>query len=419
MRIENLRAENSADRARVAATIVWEDCDRAPQEIYYETTREFGRHLTCDPHAFLTASVFPAIYHGERRIAIDAPICPELHNGLNVVIAWFHGWFGIPDTIQIETRGDTRYPEATPPRTGSFNSGGLDSLALLRANRLDFPRDHPNSIKDCLFVHGFDIGGYRDGEMEQASYDLALSALAAVARDAEVTLIPVYTNIRHLEDNLHFWVYQFHGPALASVAHAFSRRLTNVYVAAGYKIPVLESAATHPLIEPNLSSTGLRIRHEGIQYSRLDKVGLIGDWEAALKNLRVCTRNPPGQLNCGKCEKCLRTMLELLIWDRLDQATAFPAQDVTPDMVEKINFTDTYPALFYQELVAPLSAKGRTDLANVIQRKCLAFEKHLAWEEEKDWKGAVKRFDRRWLGGTLYKTYHAARMAYAHRAASK
>ena len=48
---------------------------------------------------------------------------------------------------------------------------------------------------------------------------------------------------------------------------------------------------------------------------------------------------------------------------------------------------------------------GALDLVEVIQQKHAEFHKNLAWEEERDWKGAVKRFDRRWLGASLYKTY--------------
>lgn len=413
MRIEKLRSETQGDRARVAATIVWEDCDCDPQKLLYETTLDFAESLACDPQAFLVGAILPAIQQGEQRIAIDAPICPELRNGLMRAIAWFQKWSLLDHPISIEARGQVRYPGSLPVRAGVFLSGGVDSLAVLHANRTDFPTDHPSSYKDCLFVHGFDIGGLAEGGAEEAFHNMALAAVRAVAQDAGAMLIPVYTNVRHLFDDVAFWIYRFHGAALASVAHAFSRRLTSVSIASGFRLTNLAKAGTHPLIDPNYGSASLRIRHEGILLSRLDRVRLIADWPAALENLRVCTMNPPGRLNCGGCEKCLRTMLELLALDRLDEAPTFPYQNVLPEMLHDVAITESYQDAWYEELIHPLAAQHRPDLLEVIREKRQEFQEVLAWEEERDWKGAVKKLDRRWLGSSLYRTYSAIRAPWA------
>jgi hypothetical protein len=409
MRIDNLRMLKASGKARIMADITWEDCDHEPQELFYETTMDFADDLSCDPHAFLIGALLPAIGYGEQRIAINVPICPELRNGAMTAIEWFREWSLLERSIRIESSAQVRYPQVLQPRAASFLSGGVDSLAILRANRLDFPLDHPGAFKDCLFVHGFDIGGLGETGPELAAYEMALSAASNIAQDAGVTLIPVYTNVRHLYDDVHFWIYQFHGAALASVAHAFSHRLTSVSVASGFRISNLVAAATHPLIEPNYGSVNLRIRHEGILYSRLDRVRLLSDWQAALDNLRVCTKNPPGKLNCGECEKCLRTMLELLAFGSLEKATAFPYRDVSPEMLADIHLSQPYQDAWYADLIPLLTAQGRLDLVKVIQEKRAAFQKRLAWKEERDWKGVIKRFDRKWLGGTLHKTYRTLR----------
>ena len=405
MRIENFSTENHGMRKRVTAMVVWEDCDRNPQELFYETSCKFEDSISDDPHAFLVGAILPALHFGEQRIAIDAPICAELRNGLLTAIGWFRKWSLFERSICIESSSEVHYPRPLAPRAASFLSGGVDSLAILRANRLAYPADHPNSIKDCLFVHGFDIGGLEGRDEERAAYELALRAVSSIVQDVEATLIPVYTNVRHLYDDLHFWVYQFHGAALASVAHAFSNRLTSVSLASAYKIANLRKKTIHPLLELNYSSANLRIKIEDTRYSRMDRVGLLAQWPAALDNLRVCTMNPPGKLNCGRCEKCLRTMLQLLVFDSLDKAKTFPYQEITPEMLDAIQLTESYQDGWYEELVAPLATRGRHDLIEVIQQKRAAYQKHLAWEEERDWKGAVKRFDRRWLGGSLYTTY--------------
>lgn len=413
MRIESLRSERKQNRAKVAATVIWEDSDRPTREVYFEVDETFAQHLSPNPHAFLVACLVPAMRHGEERIAIDETICPELRNGLMTVMRWLEGWYCLQrQPIHIEAEPGVRPPRlGREERAGSFLSGGLDSLATLRANRLDFPRDHPRSIKDCLVVYGFDFGGREGVDRQHELFERAVSSLSTIARDAEVTLIPVYTNIRHLDDDVDFWMQEFHGAALAAVAHAASNRLTRVNIASTSKIPRILPWGSHPLLDPNYGSTDLRISHDGLRYSRLEKAGLIAGWDTALENIRVCNENPPDVLNCGRCEKCVRTMLEFLAVGGLSRTSAFLAKDVSRELLEEVLDVEQLRHCVneYSELIAPLTQQGRPDLAKVIQDRFGELDKHLAWEKEQDWKGAVKRFDRRFLGSTLFGSYKAAR----------
>jgi hypothetical protein len=411
MRIENLRVESSPNRVKVATTVIWEDCDRPTREIYFETDAAFAQDLSCNPHAFLVGCIVPALHHGEARIAIDETICPELRNGLLTTMGWLCQWASSPyKPLRIEAKPGN--PPPSPPRSehaGSFLSGGVDSLATLRRNRLDFPPEHRRSIRDCLLVHGFDIGGKEASGSEVEVFDRALAALSAIIEDANVTLIPVSTNIRHLDDSDHFWIFEFHGAALASVAHAFSNRLTWVSIASTYDIPNLSRWGSHPLLDPNYGSAELQIRHDNLWMSRLEKVRLVADWDVALRNLRVCTYNPPGMPNCGRCEKCLRTMLELLAVGKLAHASTFSQKDVTEEMLQEVCITNAYENSCYRELIGALRAQGRQDLATCIEVKTAQFDKFHYWEEERDWKGAVKRFDRRFLGSSLFNSYRTMR----------
>jgi hypothetical protein len=415
MRIENLRSETAQSKARVAATVIWEDCDRPDQEIYFEASEEYAESLTCHPHAFLVGCVIPAARHGEKRIAIDSEICPELRNGLLRAMHWLRSWYGHPsEIISIETRQGVRFPAArAAERAGSFLSGGIDSLAALRSNRLDFPLSHPYSIKDCLFVHGFDIGGMAGGDSEVESYRRGLAALKPIVEDAGVALIAVHTNIRHLDDDVNRWMYEFHGAALASVAHVLSKRLSRVYIASSNDIAGLEPWGSHPVLDPNFSSAELQLQHRGHEFSRLDKVRLIADWDCALENVRVCTENPPGRLNCGMCEKCVRTMLELLAVGKLSRTPAFQAENVSAELLAASLQVDALRSVTseYTELIPALEAVGRIDLVAIIQSKFVRLRKEQAREEERDFRGYVKRLDRRYFGATLSHLYKTIRHA--------
>jgi len=413
MRIQNIRSEQNDCSQRIAATVIWEDTDRPPRDIYFEVDKAFAHYLSPNPHAFLVACLMPAVHHGEKRILLDEAICPELRNGLVTDMRWFEAWYcPVCRPVRIEAKPGVRPPRLNREEwAGSFLSGGLDSLATLRANRLDFPRDHPRSLKDCLMVYGFDFGGCEGVDRQAEPFERALTSLSNIARDAEVNLIRVCTNIRHLDDNVDFWMQEFHGAALAAVAHAVSNRLTRVNIASTAKIPRTLPWGSHPLLDSNYSSTDLQISHDGLRYSRLEKAELVAGWDVALQNIRVCNENPPDVLNCGRCEKCVRTMLEFLAAGGLSRASAFPAQDVSRELLEKVLTVEElrYCVSEYSELIEPLAERGRSDLSRVIQDRFVQLERHLAWEKEQDLKGAIKRFDRKYLRSSLYKSYKAAR----------
>ena len=403
MRIENLRSERNGDRARVAATVAWEDCDRPTHEVYFETVEPFADSLTCNPHAFLVGCAIPAMHYGEKRVFIDTEICPELRVGLETAMGWLRHWFYEPEQelvrIEAKTRSALPHPR-TPERAGFFFSGGIDSYATLRANQLNFPREHPWSLRDALVVFGLEI------DIPQA-FQFVADMLQEVAQEAGLTLVPVYTNLylnyreEDAKNHFNFWKYEHQGAVLAAIAHAFARRLTVVSIASGDDIPNIYPYGTHPLLDPNYSSIDLRIRHDGIAHSRLEKTKLVAEWDLALQHLRVCNqfrRYWPGRLNCGRCEKCVRTMLALVALGSLERTDAFPENDLTEEVVLSAVHIDYDVVHFYRELVPHLEARGRHDLARAVRRKLDEYEGRGLKLKEK-----VKWWDRRYLKGRLRK----------------
>ena len=272
--------------------------------------------------------------------------------------------------LQIEADCRTGLHESpTRGRAGQFLSGGIDSLCALKTNRDIYPRTHPGSVKDCLLVHGFDIGGVIERGAKYHVFERAKAHMAVVAEDAGVSLIPVYTNIRHLCDQRELWLNYFFGAVLAAVAHAFVSRMNLVYVASSYDLPNLHRCGSHPLLDPLFSSTQMRIVHKDVHLSRMEKHRIVSQWDAAFQNFRVCLANTPDRLNCGVCEKCTRTRTELLALGLLDKTKAFVENDVTPEELLKYSITIRGREIFYQDMLKPLTEIGRTDLVEVIEKK--------------------------------------------------
>jgi hypothetical protein len=375
MKIENLRRETNGDRDRVCASVTWEDCDRPAHELYFETDAKFSKALTCNPHAFLTGSLLPAFHHREKRVFIDGEICPELKEGLISAMSWIRHWFysGDYNLVKIEARTKSLVRSGIPDRAGFFFSGGIDCLATLWVNRLNFPSIHPGYLRDGLLIYGQNI----ESDTSADTFKKAYLELSAVTAETGVSLIPVYTNVRQLDENKRVFHIN-HGAILGAVAHAFSGELTSVCVSASDSIPGLaivkslspKPYGSHPLLDPCFSSSELKILHDGINLTRLEKTKLISDWDSGLRNIKVCGPNWPGN-NCGRCEKCIRTMLELLASGVLAKSGAFPAIDISAEQVENLHIRkpvfDYGVDDDYLELISPLKEIGRHDLAAAIE----------------------------------------------------
>ncbi len=371
MRIVDLDWERDGKRAHVSAIVKWEDCNEPDREIFIETTEAFGKDLAANPHAFLVGCIVPAMHFGEKRIAMDSEICPGLKEGLETVMAlmtkWSDGKYQ-PLDIEAETqKGVTSYRKTG--RAGLFLSGGMDSLAALRLNTTRYPEDHPGLVRDCLLVHGFDIGGVMERGMKYHVFDRAFRAMTTIAEDAGCSIIPVYTNIRHLCDKRDLWLGKFFGAVLAAVGHAFVPRLDLVYIASSYDLYNLVPCGSHPLLDPEYSSFDLRINHRDLSLGRMDKLKIVADWDAAFQNFRVCLANVEDRLNCGKCEKCVRTMTGLVGLGALHNTQAFVEDDVTPEMFEGFKITIRHREAFYREMIPFLKEQRRDDLVRTIERK--------------------------------------------------
>jgi hypothetical protein len=65
------------------------------------------------------------------------------------------------------------------------------------------------------------------------------------------------------------------------------------------------------LTDPLLGSDRFAICHFGFEASRLQKFRALSRWPTAIENLRVCWMYEHRDENCGRCHKCVITLLTL------------------------------------------------------------------------------------------------------------
>jgi hypothetical protein len=242
---------------------------------------------------------------------------------------------------------------------------------LMRKHRLYRP-DDPAYIRDVLFIHGFDIGK-RARDPEEARYQMALRRLEPIAAETGVRLLCCRTDLRHLPTQPGFWTYRHHGAALAAVAHAAAREPAYLFIGASYVVATPIPWGSHPAVDGLFSSQRLTVIHDGSRFPRLEKIRDLAKWPTALGALRVCSANIGSEANCGQCEKCLRTRLELLAAGVEETEVFGPSLTAVHLWNAAVSGPIGDPALMYEDLLAPLRARGLREICRTLEDLIAAY----------------------------------------------
>ncbi len=256
------------------------------------------------------AGALPVAMALGQSLRVDGLVSPQLLTNLPSIQAIYHAWN--PSWRMIPVWAQPAQSEAPGGRgVACFFSGGVDSFYTLLKHR--------DEIDTLIFIHGFDI------PLENTTLRTRVSAaVGEVARAFAKPLIEVETNlkawlIRHAQ-----WEHA-HGALLAGVALLLAPQFARIYIAASdsYDMAVKHPWGSHPLLDPLWSTEHTTIVHDGCEFTRIGKVARITQSEIALRWLRVCWENPNNEYNCGRCGKCLRTMVALRFAGALDRCQTF------------------------------------------------------------------------------------------------
>jgi hypothetical protein len=183
-------------------------------------------------------------------------------------------------------------------------SGGVDACFSLFAHKRKLLSRRAKDIRSAVLILGFDI------PLERNDWaDLAIVHAKNILGDFDVPLTIVRTNWKDFCVN---WEMAF-GFGVASVLHQFAGKFsTGVWSAdepyGGEVLPWGNHSTSNTL----LFGQYFPIVATGGGWTRSEKVALIGASDSIRSNLRVCWAFPENKLNCGQCEKCVRTYLNFL-----------------------------------------------------------------------------------------------------------
>ena len=192
-------------------------------------------------------------------------------------------------------------------------SGGVDAVATLLRNRA--------SVSDLACLWGADIPFRRED-----LWDLLQSTIQGTGAVDRLPLHVVRTNMRkfiagaelssrHVEAGKQsWWMKVQHGAALISCVAplAWLQGARRILIAGSHSPEFSEPWGSNPVTDQMIGIGGMTVSHDSYDLTRQGKISRVIAPAVAggeRVKLAVCYQSvrENGQINCGRCEKCIRT----------------------------------------------------------------------------------------------------------------
>lgn len=330
------------------------------REIWFEVENAHKHYLNTSFEPFVVGALMLAMSLGEN-FKVQGNLSPKLVYGLKQYQQYFHYWF--KDTLQVIDITADSYDVNSSVRNkntvASFFSGGVDSFYTLWSHLPEREPIESNQLTHCIFVHGFDIP-----LEDMRTFKIASNHYRKILEGLNIQLVPVRTNLRELLVHCNVGWGMTNGAALGAIGLLLQSCFSRIYIPSTQKYSVTEPWGSNPIVDSMLSTERLDFIHHGAHMPRLEKIKAISHWPIIYDNLRVCWLRPNGLNNCGRCEKCLRTMAALELQSVLQNCSTFP---------KKINhkhwkLVDYYEHGYLDELAEYAQRLSRKDMAHLLSK---------------------------------------------------
>jgi hypothetical protein len=321
--------------------------------------------LTPTADAALAVAAMPAMAYG-GTLRMSDPVSPRMLRGQRefqaIQRSWSLDWPFTDPLQEVEVEAPVREPGPTAPkgRVAAFFSGGVDSWGVVLENP---------DLTDLIFVRGFDLA---HSGPQAALADEVEGRLREAAEDLGLPLHVVVTNLRDLSDAHLPWDV-FFGCADVAVAHFLSPLFDRVLIAGDSDYEVQVRYGANLLVDQLWSSEALEIVDAGGRFSRMQRLERLVENPIACRSLRVCWEIPDQTYNCGRCRKCLMTLIALEAIGARRRVTSFPPElNLDPKILAEISINHVVSLTLWEDILDVIRANGRDDLepavASVVAR---------------------------------------------------
>ncbi len=287
---------------RIAALML---TGRGPQSVFFDGV-DCPEAAVGDPFLAIAAG---AAMHQQKPTLLSAAIGPETERRLRGRQERF---FRLVDGLESQPiRARHRQPLADAPTdrgVGAMFTAGLDSFHMVLQNR--------DLIDDLVFVHGFDIALHDWRQQAVVNH-----RIRRAADEIGLPLREVTTDLREWSDTRADWALYVHA-GIDAVGLAMANRFRELWFAASV---VEKHLPTEGVGEEPMGNEWVSIVRHDADRTRSEKIEAIIDHPVVRRHLRVCWQNT-GEYNCGRCDKCIRTMINLASVGALGAVETLPPE---------------------------------------------------------------------------------------------
>lgn len=335
------------------------------EEAWFSVDPEFAKYLADDrADAFVVGFLTTAMRLGED-IVCEAPITRRLYYQLTTyLIPSMAANMEIYHSISI-LAPLTDVPLPCEGAVGTGWTGGVDSMYTLMTHR--HPQEPGMKLTHLLVAN---VGTLESDHNTELLRYMAEKARNGIARELELTVVAVDSNIQLLQDDHYLAVAAFR----LSAAVLALQKLFGVFLHSGtYEFSrfafVSENCAYYELLLLSCFETDNTVFYStGSHVSRIQKLRELSVFPLAKKYLHPCIYAQRD--NCGKCGKCVRTMGALYALGTLDDfGQVFDVEDFYQHKDDHLaGILAKKESQHYGEVVAVMKQRGM-ELSPDIQRK--------------------------------------------------
>lgn len=331
--------ENQGDLIFLKALVV-NEAEKDQSWLWYATSKEFG-HYFCPETAdsFVVPMILRAV-KTHQDVFVESELSERLFYYLNNSV-----FFAVGKAYEKRYGGNyqpkviankLRHVSFDGVHVGTGCSLGVDSFAVLKQYLFDNDVSESYKVTHLSLFNAGAFGGTKNCnnvEGVRESFFREVGRVQSFAEQIGLPLVWVDSNVRWFYPEGDFnWCHAYLNMGIVLSMQKLWKRY---YYASGYslenfRLDISDTAYYEPFLLPSLSTESTELISASMNMSRSDKVCYISLDEIVRKNLYVClkeqNRNNPlvknkyqGEyLNCGRCMKCERTILQLDILGRLE-----------------------------------------------------------------------------------------------------
>ena len=292
------------------------EIDSMRETIWFSVDLKYSQYLCYERSDAYVIAVLNYAMRNNHDIICDAPISEDLYYNIDkflidAIVGYNPSWHH--PQIEAEIAFDSL------PCAGAVGTGiscGVDSLhALVCQTGLKFKK---HNITHLTFNN---VGSHGEGEHAEKIYKDRIKRPRKFAQEYGFEFVASNSNLQDVIKQIHFKSHTYS----SMFAVYCLQKLYSVYYYAsgGYKYSEFTLIDKSPICcgsydmfsLPLFSTHSLRVYSEGENMSRMTKLKSVIKYAPSYKYLNVCLKDGD---NCGKCEKCVRTLLGIDALGALD-----------------------------------------------------------------------------------------------------